>query len=297
VHRHSAIMEIAWARFILAPEEVRSTLMSYDFCRATPFATVALTAAIAVSAPVFLSLMPPGLRAEPQATTEIAFEVASVRPAPPNNRMQFSFPPGGRFIAKSATLKTLVVLAYDVREFQISGGPSWINSDRYDIVSKSEIPSPTRDQMGIMLRTLLKERFKLAVRQEVREMPVYALVVAKSGLKLQESSDDKTVSLDGGPGRAVGTKVSMSLFSRFLSQQVIRGVVDRTGLTANYDVKLSWSPDVNQSQTSPDAGPSAEFQGPSLFTALHEQMGLRLESQRGPVDFIVISSVEKPTAN
>jgi uncharacterized protein (TIGR03435 family) len=256
---------------------------------------VVFTTFLAGLVPILVSVLAPDLWATPQGEPDISFEVISVRPSPVYNRTQFEFPPGGRFIAHNTTVHTLVVLAYDAREFQIKGEPGWMNADRYDISAKPARPLPAKDEMRTMLRGMLRERFKLVVREETREMPVYALVVGKDGSRLRESSDDSTLTLDGGRGRAVGTKVTMALFSQFLSQQVDRGVVDRTGLTGRYDVKLSWTPDVNPGM--PDGGPLAQVQGPSLFSALQEQMGLRLESQRGPVKFFVVTGGQRPTEN
>jgi len=244
----------------------------------------------AVAAQTVIGVVQAPLRAESQAAQEMSFEVISLRPAAPNNRMQFNSSPG-RFMARSANVKNLVVLAYDVREFQISGGPGWVDSDRFDISATSEKAFPTKAETGAMLRSLLRDRFHLVVRQESRELQVYGLVIAKGGPKLNPSAEDATLKLDGGPGRAIGSKVSMPLFSQFLSQQLGRNVVDRTDLMGSYDVQLSWSPQNNAAPdgTSPD--------GPSLFTALQDEMGLKLESQRGPVPFIVIVSIEKPVEN
>jgi uncharacterized protein (TIGR03435 family) len=226
----------------------------------------------------------------PRATlqnTPLAFEVASIKPAAQGNRTRIAFPNGGRFTATSMALKTLLGVAYDVREFQISGGPAWITSERFDIAATSDKPGATTRDVVMMLQTLLTERFKLALHRETRDSQVYGLVVADGGLKLKETPDGKELSLDGGGGRAIGTKVTMGLLSQFLSQQLARTVLDRTGVTGAYDLTLTWTP----VDTNPDNP------GPSIFTAVEEQLGLKLQSQRGPVEFIVIDGVERPTPN
>jgi len=235
------------------------------------------------------------LRSQPAA--QPAFEVASVKPAAPGNRTRIAFVPGGRFQATSIALTTLLSVAYDMREFQISGGPAWMTSARFDISAKAERSSATTTDMVQMLRTLLTDRFKLTLHRDTRDLPVYELVVDDRGLKLKESDGAKERSLDGGGGRAIGTKVDLGTLSQFLSMQLGRTVVDRTGVSGAYDVTLTWTPDTNAIQTSPDDPRAAASSGPSIFTALQEQLGLKLVSRRGPVETIVIDRAERPTEN
>jgi len=231
-----------------------------------------------------------------QTTAQPAFEAATVKAAAPNNRTRINFQPGGRFTATSMALKTLLSVAYDLREFQIAGGPSWLTSDRYDITAKAESPSATTRDMVVMLQTLLTERFRLALHWETKELPVYELTVDNGGLKFTASDATKERSLDGGNGRALGAKVTMDTLSQFLSMQLGRTVIDRTGATGAYDIALTWVPDTNPASASPD-NPRADTPGPSIFTAVQEQLGLKLMSRRGPVPSIVIDRAERPAAN
>jgi len=243
------------------------------------------------------ALLCPAAPSRGQAIPEPAFEVASVKAAASGNRTRIDFLPGGRLTVTSMALKTLLSVAYDLREFQIAGGPEWMTSARYDVTAKTESPSATTQEMVRMLRTLLTERFKLAVRSEMKDLPVYELVVDSGGLKLADSADTTKLTLDGGNGRAHGTKVTMGVLSQFLSMQVGRPVIDRTGVSGAYDLTLTWVPDTNPTPSSPDNPRAADSSGPSIFTAVQEQLGLKLTSRRGPVPSIVIEHAERPTEN
>lgn len=260
-----------------------------------------------------------------QTAAPLTFEVASIKPSSEDGRrISIQIQPGGGLRATGATLKTLLTIAYDVRDFQISGGPGWINSDRYDITAKSErstasetAPSDprkmtdeqmktTQEQMRQKLQALLADRFQLALHHETKEQPVYALVVGKSGSKLQEAKEaEGSRSLRMGRGQLTGTAAPLQMLASALSNQLGRPVIDRTGLTGKFDFKLEWTPDPGQSGgtfggTPPpgvDAPPPPDPNGPSVFTAVQEQLGLRLESQKGPVDVLVIDRVEKPSEN
>jgi len=231
------------------------------------------------------------------------FEVASIKPADPNvPGFRIQTAPGGRYIATGVTVKFLIAQAYGVMEFQVSGGPSWIGNERYEINAKGESGIENKPgQMGLRLQGLLADRFQLQLAGEAKEMPIYALVVAKNGAKLKES----TVGVDGrrmqtGRGRIEVQGIDMASLANTLSQQVGRKVLDKTGLTGNYDFKLEWTPEFGQPQGPKDgAAESApvDSAGPSLFTAMQEQLGLKLESTKGPVEVLVIDRVEKPTEN
>ena len=259
------------------------------------------------------------------ATAPLTFEVASIKPtAETGFRTGIQMVPGGGLRVSGATLKMLLTIAYDVREFQIVGGPGWISSDRYDIMAKpagsgsdtqaSELGQMTdaemktaREQLQQRLQALLAERCQLAIHRETKEQSVYALLVGKGGPKIQPV-ETKTA---GGPPRMMmghgmvnGQGVELQMLATALSNQLGRPVLDRTGLTGRYDIRLQWTPDPGQSMT-PLGGPPPGVQappppdpnGPSIFAAVQEQLGLRLESQRGPVEMIVIDRVEKPSEN
>ena len=233
-----------------------------------------------------------GLFGQSSAPTK-RFEVASIKA---NRSVTTSsnqtVAPGGRLSVTNATIKSLIQWSYGLRSFQISGGPGWLDSDRFDIEAKPEGRATDQDVMQ-MLQTLLAERFKVAVHSETKEMPVYALAVGKNGPKLREVKEDDTTSRQGlrsGNGHVAATKSPMTVLARVLSANVGRTVVDRTGLTGKYDFTLDWTPD--QGTQAPDTP------GPSIFAALQEQLGLKLEATRGPVEMLVIDHAEKiPTEN
>jgi uncharacterized protein (TIGR03435 family) len=234
------------------------------------------------------------------------FEVASIKPGDPGARGGYIQPSPGRFTSTNMPLIGLITFAYDVRPDQISGAPGWIDSQRYDILATSESPvgDPHKllDQQRLMLQKLLADRFQLRVRHETRERPVYTLTVDKNGPKMKENNDLKSapfpIIVITGRGHAKAQIVSMSYIVQFLESQLGRIVLDRTGLKGSYDFTLQWTPDPAFEPglgAAPDAPPDAS--GPSIFTALRQQLGLGLESTKGPVEFIVVDRVEKPSEN
>jgi uncharacterized protein (TIGR03435 family) len=238
-----------------------------------------------------------------------SFEVVSVKPGDPNDRRVSVFmQPGGRFTATNATLKMLIGFAYDLREHQMAGGPSWLGSERYNIEAKADSATPippasNNVTMRLMAQSLLAARFKLAVHRETKEEQVYELVVAKGGPKLKEATDSAKGPQQGlgmGRGKVTGMAAATSLIARFLSEQLGRSVIDKTGLTGKYDFTLTWTPEFGQQFPGgdrPEAPPPTDPNGPSIFTALQDELGLKLESAKGPVDILVIDHAEKPDAN
>ena len=195
--------------------------------------------------------------------------------------------------------------AYNVRDYQMSPeGPGWIRSDRYDIVAKVDGEGrPTMDQVRQMLQKLLADRFQLKLHRETKELPVYALVIGKKGPTLMESAADAKSSMRFGAGQFTGSKVSMTQLALFLSNALARPVLDGTGLMGTYDFKLQWTPDAGQLPglggfgPGPDAPPPSDPNGPSIFTAVQEQLGLKLESQKGPIEILVLDHAAKPSEN
>jgi uncharacterized protein (TIGR03435 family) len=285
-----------------------------------------LLAAVVVAIPVFC---------QSPADAKPSFEVATVKPSDPGQRgAMIQNQPGGRFVTKGTPLRTLMTFAYRVRDFQISGGPGWIGTDRWDIEGRAEegsIPVPTGppdpntpDPIGIRLQTLLEQRFQLKTHRETKELPIYELSIAKGGSKMK-LSDDQTpyrppergsppppapqpggvmprYSMRMGRGSLQASAVEMPFFVQVLSQQLGRNVTDTTGLKGLYDIQLDWTPDPPPSGAlagagGPEAAPPIDPNGPSIFTAIQEQLGLKLESTKGPVDVIVIDSVQKPSEN
>jgi uncharacterized protein (TIGR03435 family) len=231
--------------------------------------------------------------------------------------------PGGRFTATNNTLRALILNAYGIFTAPdlLSGGPSWIDSERYDVDAKAEasaIPANAPntvlwEKTRLMLRTLLAERFKLSIRRETKEMPVYELVVAKNGPKLKKADRDCDASatachgFSGGPRQLSGTAVDMYDLALTLSGFSGRPVLDKTGVQGVFDIKLQWNPFADRTQPAQDVqrSPQAEAREPSLdpgslpslFTALEQQVGLRLELRKGPVETYVIDHAERPTEN
>ena len=221
------------------------------------------------------------------------------------------FLPGGGLRAENVRLMNLVSFAYDVPQFQISGGPGWANTEPFSLRAKGPQGEGAPDlrqmnaaerrqvveQVRERMRTLLAERFHLVIRRETKEMPVYALVVAKNGLKLKEAGGDGSQQqIQMNRGRIDGQYINMDLLARNLAGRVSRPVLDRTGLKGNYSFKLEFSEEVIGPRGE-GAGPAPDLGGPSIFTALQEQLGLKLESTKGPVEMIVIERAEKPTEN
>jgi uncharacterized protein (TIGR03435 family) len=251
------------------------------------------------------------------------FEVASIkRDVSVQAGPQYRIFPG--LSVQRATLKYLITLAYQVDDFRVSGGPGWINSDRYNIEAKAEAPLAYSVEYRTLqyrrLQTLLQERFQLALHRETRELPVYDLTVAKDGPKLQ--SPNCIQSEPGDPAIAPGKTMmdycgfgqlgrnlyqassgSMTELARVLSLRLGRDIFDRTRITGKFRIQLRFAPEPSTGLS--DALPAdgrgspaatADF-GPDIFTALQEQLGLKLESSKGPVDLLIIDHVERPSEN
>jgi uncharacterized protein (TIGR03435 family) len=234
--------------------------------------------------------------------------------------------PGGRFIATNNTLRDLIPFAYAMPQamagIRIVGGPKWIDEEQYDVTAKVD-GTWTMPQMSDMLRALLADRFKLVAHRETRELPTYALVVASTSRRLRPSEIDqaacdarraaaqrrealpplapgsKPICPTGRtmPGSITATGWTLDALASTLSPWAGRVVVDRTQLRGLFDFELTWTPD--QPIRLPDDAPpiAIDPNGPSLFTALQEQLGLKLESTRGPVDVIVVDSAQRPRAD
>jgi uncharacterized protein (TIGR03435 family) len=312
-----------------------------------------------------------GSAAQAETPAPQSFEVASIKPSAAQGgmmiKMQIGTSPGGRYTATGVTVRMLIQQAYDLKDYQISGAPGWLSTERYDIVAKAETPNISREQLRVLLQSLLAERFNLKVRRETKELPIYALVVAKDGPKMPKSENQpgpgtdpqppgvsKTgeagaappikmagtggapIILSGvGPGGAGGMTAAgggggggsiavmstsaggkgnavmkmgpgqinakgapMSFLVSLLTMQLGRPVLDKTGLEGNYDITLQYAPDETQrglTVGAPEAPPSADIGGPSIFTALQDQLGLKLEAQKGPVEILVIEHVDRPS--
>jgi uncharacterized protein (TIGR03435 family) len=212
------------------------------------------------------------------------------------------------FAAKNHSIKTLIAAAYDLTPQAILGGPAWVESDRYDIVART--PGgvrPTLDEQMLLLRKLLADRFGLAFHREEKEMRVYALTVAKGGPRLKESTLSSDVSPEGPPPlvfvvfpdlvKLPGRCATMAEFASTLQRSALENpVLDRTGLSGRYDFDLEFTPDETVFGGVLGKG-TADSTKPNLFTAVQQQLGLKLEAAKGPVQALVIDHVERPSEN
>jgi bla regulator protein blaR1 len=242
------------------------------------------------------------------------FEVAAIKPSSPDvHGSSIMTDKVGGLNAENIPLRAMITMAYGIRDFQLSGGPGWVGTDHYDIIAKPErvesaAPPPADDpipddqgkarddQWKSRVRTLLEERFGLVVHKETKEEQIYVLTVAKGGPKLTavtKVGDRQGIS--GGRGRTQGFAAPTSMLAMNLSNNVGRPVIDKTGLTEKYDWVLEWTPDMPATGT--DAPQPVDSPGPTIFTALQEQLGLKLESSKGPVETYVIDKVDRPSEN
>ena len=215
------------------------------------------------------------------------------------------------FRGTNVPVHTLLLQAYGLHEGESVGEPAWANSEVFDIEAKVAGPDVAAfskldsDQLQAMLRQILAERFGLVAHRETRELPVYALSVAKGGPKLKEFVFDPAVPASA--RRGGGVQMSMGMiaahectipyFLSMLSRQLGRTVIDRTGLTGNYDFTLRWSPDNGATTSSNEPAGTQADALPSIFSAVQEQLGLKLESTKAPADVLVVDHLERPSQN
>jgi uncharacterized protein (TIGR03435 family) len=253
----------------------------------------------------------------PAGSTEVRFEVASVKPSNSTSpTVYIAAPSPGTFRADNVWLRFLVQIAWDVRNYQVVGGPGWTGTDRYDIHARAD-GHQNFNQMKPMLKALLEDRFGLKLHAETREMPIYALVTTRS-VKLQETKEGSCTAPHPNsaesPGKLPvcgaigmsshtigGTGISMAQLAVTLSSILQRTVVDETGLTGVFDIHMEWNAD----QSTPgffapglgSAAPPVADDGASIFTVIREKLGLSLEAKKGPVTILVIDEAEKPSPN
>ncbi len=315
-------------------------------------------ALVAIGVPLVFGLANPPQSAGSSQAAEVTgpapkFEVASIKPGKAamvgrhTAFIRMEDPPNdGRFYANGPTLRLLLRAAYDVQDSQIVGGPSWMNTEQFDIQAKADdsvnaqlkklSPAEGLALKHRMIQALLTDRFKLTIKHETKNLPIYALVVAKNGPKIQPSKDDASgpQGVPGGmmfrnqPGALAQVTfqgASMSSVAQILNQQLGRTVIDKTGLKGKYDFTLKFAPDPALmarmmgpkgpgpgpgpgpgASAAPGAGAEAgavpgmasgapDVSGPSIFTAIQQQLGLKLVSQKGPVDVLVIEHAEQPS--
>jgi uncharacterized protein (TIGR03435 family) len=247
-----------------------------------------------------------------QSTQAPSYEVSSVKidNGGPNRPVTWDQTPDGLMIS-NVMLELLIREAYGIQSYQIESAPEWVNQVEYDVSARIDeaetrhLQTLTKEQAQaerrLMLQALLADRFQLAVHHETKEAPVYALVVAKNGPKFQEGAPPTPpqMPISMGDGLLTFKGESISILARLIAQVIGRPVLDRTGLTGSYAFTLKWTPDEfdlpANAQQSGDT--SAEPSGTSIFTVIQDQLGLKLESTKGPVDSLVIDHVSRPSPN
>jgi bla regulator protein BlaR1 len=288
----------------------RPMLYNLTLARKLLLATAGIAA---LAGPILLGIVNPRPGRTQAQAARLRFEVATIKPTKSTGgKGGILTPPGGGLRMGSVTLKGLIGLAYDVRESQISGGPAWISSETYDIEAKPERPDPSGPsnnpapgstawkRLQQRLQSLLAERFRLVLHKDGKAGPIYALVVAKGGFKLQpvENADEIPPGTMRDRGHITGRAGTMQMLATVLSGMLGRHVEDRTGLTGRYTYKVEYSPEFAlEGKASGEAPSDANSPGPSVFTALQEQLGLKLESTRGTLETLVIDRAEKPSGN
>lgn len=266
--------------------------------------------------------------AQGQSPDPLGFDVASVKPTASTDGRALLQATPGRLVMTNLALRRIILIAYEVQDYQIAGAPGWIDSEHYDVQAKAESNPSVQQMEGPMLRRLLEERFRLALHRETRQLPAYMLSVGKTGPKLQPwkegsctayaTNSPPPITRQGEPrptfcgfqrtpmeglNRTLEAKgVTMAELATNLSRTYTaalgRNVIEGTGLMGAFDFHLTWTMDIPagvpgtaESASHPDST------GPSIFVALQEQLGLRLEPTRGPVEVLVIDHIEKPSGN
>lgn len=239
-----------------------------------------------------------------------SFAVASIRLVHPDTiQSSFRSTPHGGIQATNVTLNLLIQMAYGVMPEQVSGGPRWADSEQYDVNAKGpdeplggSDPNLSREQLVLTrLKMLLADRFQLRVRRESRQMAGYALVIAKGGPKFGQTQHSEERIRQTRLGEIIGEDASIDILTKVIHAHVEQNVIDVTGLKGRYDFSLHWAQDIpgaGPNDSTPGRGQSFTGSGgPSIFTALEEQLGLKLQAQKVPTDVIIIENAERPTPN
>ena len=245
---------------------------------------------------------PPAAMKPMPADADPGFDVATIKPTRPETPGRLYAFRGRQLTTINTTASNLIGFAYGLHPRQIVNGPEWIEKDAYDVTGTPDVDgTPNQRQMRTMIQKLLTDRFKLTFHRDKQELPAYALTVGRNGPKLTKSAGDPNglpSRLFRAPGLRPAQNASMTEFASVMqSAGLDRPVVDRTGITGRYDFTLNWTPDDSQFRSLGARVPPAPENTtvPGLFTAIEEQLGLRLESTRAPVEVLVIDRVDKPT--
>lgn len=286
---------------------------------------LAAAGASAIALPLIVGVFNPSATTAQTQNAAPTFEVATIKPGDPNARgfggschgtdsgysglIPITPPPLGRCRFSQVTLKMLIQQAYDFRgpnaDDMVLGAPGWITSERFTIETKAEKPTSVAN-MRVMLRALLQDRFKLKAHKETRELPGFLLVTGRNGSKLSPAKGDEDKPGISGKGRGHFTAANASMMQlvTVLAMHLTKPVLDQTGLTGTYNFSLTWTPDENAGGFEGMISrlplevqariPRADPNGPSIFTAVQEQLGLRLESRRVPTEVLIIDGAERP---
>jgi bla regulator protein blaR1 len=283
---------------------------------------LATAGVLALTAPNLIGVAyAPMAQAQSPAPARLEFDVASVKPNESGRAGTDGFQVAhGTLAVRNVSLKTLIQVAYKTQGPRILGGPAWLGSDRFDVIAKGPVTA-TKDQVWLMLQSLLADRFSVHLRRETKELPIYELQLAKGGPKLPKRDDsdcgaESSVDPSGRPsvnpcgalasvwapqgGVIMGQKVGIPDLASALTAFVDRPVVDRTGLRGTFDVDLRWTPDDYHFVSGQGEGRSVAESpepGPSIIAAVQEQLGLKLSAARGPVEVLAIDHAEKPSGN
>jgi len=251
---------------------------------------------------------PPSAPSRMPANAKPEFAVATIKPTRPDAPRGGYGIRGEEVTTTAVTVSWMIKLAFNVHAHQISGGPAWLDSERYDTAGKADIPGqPNRDQMKLMVQKLLADRFQLKFHIEKKELPVYAMVVAKSGPKITVSAGDPNDFPGIGFGREpgvlslIGRNTGLNGVANGLQSNILdKPVVDQTGLTGRYDFTMRWTPDATQWANfgvPATANPNDLDAPPDIFTAFEQQLGLKLQPTKAVVDVMVIDRIERPSPN
>lgn len=265
--------------------------------------TAVLLGTIAVvAAPVVVG----ALTMRPQAITDTPprFDIASVKRNKSSAPGQTIGAQGDRFVGRNVTVRELIVTAYDVPGEQVSGGPGWIDSERYDVEARATSATTWPAQL-LMLRSLLADRFNLRLQRDSREIAAYDLVVSPSGVKMKPAQacrdgENPCGGFRTGPGAAIGRHVTGAQVARLLAGRAGRRVTDATGLEGYFDIELRWNPGPVQpgpAQSGPVDAPPIDPSGASLSVAIEEQLGLRFRPSKETTDYLTIIAAERPSEN
>jgi bla regulator protein BlaR1 len=262
--------------------------------------TLALFAAMPAAAHVVIAQATP---TPPANTDSPTFAVSVVKPSGSDSVRSIKFSPGGRLTARNATVRLLIKIAYDLNDDELTGGPAWIGLKRFDVDATPDVPDGNVvDQVRNRqrLQGLLADRFQLDLRSEMRMMSTYALVVAKSGPKLKKSqAQDAPTQFHANAGEVMLTNATLDQFAYAVSDWVRQPVLNQTGLDGKFDLRLEWTPDQPMATADSTGAPPDQpvNSGPTIFTALQQQLGLSLQPRKNQALCKVVNRVQLPSEN